>query len=189
METCKKKILIVIFFLFFFQINNSKANLNNIKFSPENLITMKYEIFFLKNKDRIINNSELSFMVRYQSIDHKIEIIDKEEIKIFVYAYMNIQRYKNQKRYKPKISDCNIVRNKLITNKHGYNIFTLKKNYKVSEELLYESIKDNIYNFSNLSEENIQKLIEKTNIKIEIIHPISRFNISCSGKITDLDLT
>ena len=188
MGICKSKIIFLILFLIFFNSNFSKADLSSIKFSPQNLIKMKYDIFFLKNKKRVENNSQFSFMIRYEYLDHKVEIIENNEIKINIYAYMNVVRYKKQKKYIPKIVDCNVVRNKLLLNKHGYNLFTYKKNYKVSEDLLYKSIKENIYDFSGLSEKEIKKLTENTLIKINIIHPISKFNISCSGKISDLEL-
>ena len=75
-----------------------------------------------------------------------------------------------------------------IANKNGYSLFTNKKNYSVSEEILFNTIKKNVYNLVNISEKNIKESINQTNIKINILHPISRFNISCSGKITQLEL-
>ena len=37
-------------------------------------------------------------------------------------------------------------------------------------------------------EDEIKGLIKKTTIKINIIHPISKFNINCSGKLSDAEL-
>ena len=76
----------------------------------------------------------------------------------------------------------------MITNKNGYSMFTNKKNYSVSEELLFNQIKKNVYNLNYMDEKNIEQSIKTTNIKINIYHPLRKFNISCSGKITQLEL-
>ena len=39
-----------------------------------------------------------------------------------------------------------------------------------------------------MDEKNIEQSIKTTNIKINIYHPLRKFNISCSGKITQLEL-
>tara|TARA_B100001057_G_scaffold457640_1_gene506128 strand:+ start:362 stop:937 length:576 start_codon:yes stop_codon:yes gene_type:complete len=191
MATCKQTFIkyFLLIFLLILCIKNAQADIDSIKFSPKNLIIMKYDIFFLKNKDRVINDSQFSFMVRYQQLEHKVEILKDDEIKIYVNAYMNYQRYKKQKKYKPKIQDCNIVRNKLVLKKHGYNIFSYKKNYSVTKDLLFKAIKNEIYDFSGLSDDLVKYLIEKTSIYVKVVHPISNLSLSCSGKITDSELS
>ena len=76
----------------------------------------------------------------------------------------------------------------MIANKNGYSLITNKKNYSVSEEILFDEIKKNVFNLKNLSDKAIEESLENTTIKINIIHPLSKFDLSCSGKITQLEL-
>ena len=80
------------------------------------------------------------------------------------------------------------IRNKIVANKMGYSPITSKPNYSITEDVLFEYIKNNIFNIQNLNEDEIKGLIKKTTIKINIIHPISKFNINCSGKLSDAEL-
>ena len=190
MGTCKSKFLILYFFITFVLnlpcYSNTDLKLNEI--SSVDFFLMKYEVFILKYKSRIVNQGFASLMVYYQSLEHEIQINKNNQIEIDIFAKMNVSRYQRIKKYIPKITDCNIVRNKLLTNRNGYSLFTLKKNYAVTEELLYEVIKNNIYNISNINDKIVEKYISNTLININILHPIPKFNISCSGKITQLEL-
>ena len=189
MGICKK---VIFYFLtsIFFLISNIKAenNLNNINLTINDLILMKYEIFFLKNQSRIINSRSTGLMVRYQSINYELKIDRENKTNIIINAIMDKNRYLKKKKYKPRISDCNIVRNKIITNKFGYSPITSKPNYSITEDVLFEYIKNNIFNIQNLNEDEIKHFINKTTIKINIIHPISKLNINCSGKLSDAEL-
>ena len=189
MAICRK-VFFSVLTIFFFLTSNIKAenNLNNINLTISDLILMKYEIFFLKNQSRVINTKSIGLMVKYQSINYEFKIDRKNNTNIIINAIMDKNRYLKKKKYKPRISDCNIVRNKIVANKFGYSPITLKPNYSVTEDVLFEYIKNNIFNIQNLNEDEIKHLINKTNIKINIIHPISKFNINCSGKLSDAEL-
>ena len=76
-----------------------------------------------------------------------------------------------------------------MLNKLGYSLFTLKKNYSISENELFSAVKEKIYNFIELNEKDIENLIDSTVINITIIHPIKKFNINCSGRISELELS
>ena len=76
----------------------------------------------------------------------------------------------------------------MIANKNGYSLISNKKNYSVSEEILFDEIKKNVFNLKNFSDKAIEESLENTTIKINIIHPLSKFDLSCSGKITQLEL-
>ena len=122
------------------------------------------------------------------AINYELKIDRENKTNIIINAIMDKNRYLKKKKYKPRISDCNIVRNKIITNKFGYSPITSKPNYSITEDVLFEYIKNNIFNIQNLNEDEIKSLIKKTTIKINIIHPISKFNINCSGKLSDAEL-
>ena len=47
-------------------------------------------------------------MVRYQSINYEIKIDDDANTKIIINSIMDKNRYLKKKKYKPKITDCNI---------------------------------------------------------------------------------
>ena len=188
MEICKKIVLFSIL-VFFSSIQYTQANnLRDVKPTIKDLILMKYEIFFLKNQSRVINSRKVGLMVRYQSINYEIKIDDDSNTKVIINSIMDKNRYLKKKKYKPKITDCNIVRNKIVTDKLGYNPLTLKQNYSVTEDILFEYIKNNIFNFQNLKEDEIERLIDKTSVIVNIIHPISKFNLTCSGKLSDAQL-
>ena len=95
--------------------------------------------------------------------------------------------YKSKKHY-PKIKDCTQIRNKLFTNKYGYSFFSQKLNNLVNENKISDSINQNILNITNLSEDQKKEILNKTQIKISIIHPDNEKSILCRGKITDIEL-
>ena len=94
----------------------------------------------------------------------------------------------NQKKYSPKKSDCNAVRNKIFLNKSGYNFFSQKKNNFINESALTEIIASRILGISGISMADKEKLINDTQIEIEIIHPDKFSSIKCGGKINQVEL-
>ena len=186
MAICKL-IAVLIFTSFFYSFSNAQVSLNSTNLTTKDIILIKYEIFFMKNKNRIVKNSLYKTMIHYQHLSYSVIIDDQDNIKINLNAFMDRSRYK-LKKYYPKISDCNIVRNKLITNKHGYSVMNTKNNFMVSEKLIYETIKNNIYNLEKFDEKNIKNSINRTKILINIIHPNKANNIICSGRITQVEL-
>ena len=100
-------------------------------------------------------------MVYYQLVDQEIFVNKNDQIEIIISAYMNKTRYKNVKKYIPKLIDCNVIRNRMITNKNGYSLLTNKKNYSVSEELLFNQIKKNVYNLNYMDEKKFLAITEK----------------------------
>ena len=117
MEICKKFFLSNIILLFLLIINTQASNFENISPTIKDLILMKYEIFFLKNQDRVISSRKVGLMVKYQSLNYELKIDKDNNTNIRINAIMDKNRYLKKKKYKPKITDCNIVRNKIVTNK------------------------------------------------------------------------
>ena len=52
----------------------------------------------------------------------------------------------------------------------------------------FPELNQNILNITNLSEDQKKELLNKTQIKISIIHPDNEKSILCRGKITDIEL-
>ena len=73
-------------------------------------------------------------------------------------------------------------------NKYGYTFWKRKQSYAFDEEDLRDVISNQIYKSDNLSEKQLNQLIDQTTIEIEIIHPKIEKSIKCKGKITQLIL-
>ena len=101
---------------------------------------------------------------------------------------MNKFRYTKQKKYIPKISDCNVVRNKIVLNKFGYNFLSFKANNSFNEEDINNSLINGVFNFPGLDDDTKKKTINNTLISINVIHPIRKNSIKCNGKINQVIL-
>ena len=99
---------------------------------------------------------------------------------------MDQRRYK-QKKYKPKLSDCNIVRNLIFFDMHGYGFFQ-KRNKYLTIETMKEYFINNFLNNLYLDENEINELINNININVEIVSPIKGHNIFCSGNLIEDEL-
>ena len=159
--------------------------LKNINITSMDFLMMKFDNFFIKNQHKILGNNPLA--IHYESVNYYVFYEEGKNIEIILEATMNKRRYKNKK-YFPKLVDCNIVRNRIFYNKYGYTAFKRKKNYVLDEDIMRNVLKKTIYNIENLDDELADFLINKTKIKVEIIHPNRSKNRLCSGNITDLEL-
>ena len=185
----KYKFLLKLFFVLIFSINvfAQIIDLSNVNISLRDFILLKYDLFFLKNKQRLVTNQIINLMVDYQYVNFDAKVDDGNKFILRITAVMNKNRY-NQKKYYPKNSDCNIVRNKLFINKYGYTFWKRKQSYAFDEDDLRDIILNQIYKSDNLSEKQLNQLIDQTTIEIEIIHPKIEKSIKCKGKITQLIL-
>ena len=140
----------------------------------------------MKSK-KIVYTQLVAVRIQYQSIGSRVQFMDKEnKILIVIEAVMNKRRYK-QRRYKPKLSDCNIVRNIIFFNQYGYGFFQ-KRNQYLSTEIMEEYFINNFFNNMYLDENEINDLVNNININVEIISPIKGHNFFCSGNIIQDEL-
>lgn len=183
------KNLIKLLFLFLFCTNlySEDNNFTKKTITVKDFILLKYDIFFLKNKYRLQSGQIMRLMIDYQYVGFNLKVDESDNFFLNIKAVMNKKRYK-QKRYYPKNSDCNIVRNKLFLNKYGYTFWKRKQSYAFDEDDIKEVLKNEIYRSQNLSEKELDELIDKTKINIEIIHPKMEKSINCKGKITQVIL-
>ena len=190
MEICKilRTFIVVIFFTASSSVK-SEINLLDLKVSAVDLILLKYEIFLTKNFNRLYNGGGIpQTLILYQYIDSTVKYTEENGFFVNIYAYMDRKRYNTNKKYSPKLSDCNAVRNKIFLNKVGYNLFTQKKNNFVSESELTDVIAGNILSISGISIKDKKRLVNDTQIEIKIIHPNKFESINCSGKINQVEL-
>ena len=190
MEICRKKnrfLFLVILIISLQVFGKVKADINSKNISVTDFINLKYDIYFTNNKINILKTGGVT--VKYSFIRHKVTMDEDKNFNIILLAFMDRKRYLQiKKNYRPKIEDCNIIRNKILLNKRGYTMFRLKKNNKVTEELMREEILKSVMNINSISEEEKIKLVNNTKISIEVIHPKSQFNISCSGNLIEFGL-
>ena len=190
MEICKiSRIIIFIIFFTFSSSVKSEIKLLDIKVSAVDLILLKYEIFLNKNFNRLYKGGGIpQTMIIYQYIDSTVKYNEENGFSVNINAYMDKVRYTKKKKYSPKISDCNAIRNKIFLNKVGYNFLTQKKNNFVSESKLTSTISSRILNLSVLSVKDKERIINDTQIEIEIIHPNKFHSIKCRGRINQVEL-
>ena len=100
---------------------------------------------------------------------------------------MDKNRY-SKKKYKPKLSDCNQVRNLIFYRKTGYTFFRQKRNPALSEGIMLDIFRDVFFNNLSFDEEEIQFLLKKMFVKVTILHPIYKTEFTCSGKANDYEL-
>ena len=190
MEICK--ISRIVIFIIFFSVSSSvksEINLLDKKVSVVDLILLKYEIFLTKNFNRLYKGGGIpQTMIIYQYIDSTVKYNEENGFFVNINAYMDKVRYTKKKKYNPKISDCNAIRNKIFLNKVGYNLLTQKKNNFVSESELTSTISSRILNLSGLSVKDKERIINDTQIEIEIIHPNKFHSIKCRGRINQVEL-
>ena len=96
---------------------------------------------------------------------------------------MSKKRY-SQKKYKPKISDCNILRNILLYGKYGYNIFQKRNKFLTNadmEELFLSRFLGNL----SISKKEKNFIIDNTLARVQIIDPVRGNDIFCTGNIIE----
>ena len=96
---------------------------------------------------------------------------------------MSKARY-SQKKYVPKISDCNILRNVLLYGKHGYNIFQKRNRFLTNadmEEIFLSRFLGNL----SLSEKEKNYILNNTLARVQVIDPARGNDIFCVGKIAE----
>ena len=97
---------------------------------------------------------------------------------------MDKKRY-SQKKYIPKISDCNILRNLLLYGKQGYNIFSKKRNVYLTDSIMSEMFISNFLNNLSITESLKDFILKNTYARVEIIDPVRGNDIFCKGRIAE----
>ena len=97
---------------------------------------------------------------------------------------MDKNRY-SQKKYIPKISDCNILRNILLYGKYGYNAIFQKRNRFLTNADMEEIFVSRFLNNLSLSEKEKNYILNNTLVRSQIIDPVRGNDIFCTGKIAE----
>ena len=183
-----KKIILTIILIF---LNNICIAENTFENLTKKQKTSYLDFVLLKIESRLIQRHTLlgtqmvPLRVQFQKIGSQVDFIKEEsKILISIIGVMDKKRY-TEKKYKPNIIDCNILRNVLLYDKQGYNIFFKKRN-KFLTNLDMEEIFISRY-LNNLSITDKEKIYitGHTYMKVQILDPVRDNNISCEGYVTE----
>ena len=181
-----RKIILTIILLLFAQTALSDSIFDDLKESKK---TSYLDFILLKIEQRLIQRHSLlgaqpiALRVQYQSVGSQVDFSDKDnKITISIVGIMDKKRY-SQKKYKPKISDCNIVRNLLLYGKYGYNLIFQKRNTYLTNADMEEIFISRFLNNLSLSKKEKNYIINNTFTRVQIIDPVRGNDISCKGKV------
>ena len=183
-----KKIILTLIFIF---LSNTCIAENIFGDLTKKQKTPYLDFILLKIENRLIQRHGLlgaqyvAMRVQYQNIGSQVDYFEKEsKIVISVLGVMDKERYK-QKYYKPKISDCNILRNILLYGKYGYSVIFQKRNKYLTNEDMYEIFIERFLNNLTLTEEEKDYLVKNTFAKVKIIDPVKGNDFFCKGNIAE----
>ena len=190
MAICKKKIIITTILLFI----NTSLVASTFEELKEKKMTSYLDFILLKIENKLIQRHGLlgaqpmAFRIQYESVGSQVDFSEKEsKIIISIIGIMDKKRY-SQKKYKPKISDCNILRNILLYGKYGYNIIFQKRNIYLTNADMEEIFLSRFLHNLSLSEKEKNYIVNNTLAKVQVIDPVRGNDIVCEGKISK-DLT
>ena len=182
-----KKIILTIIFLLFTQTIFADSTFDDLRKSKK---TSYLDFILLKIEQRLtqrhglLGAQPMALRIQYQSIGSQVEFIEKEsKIIISIIGVMSKSRY-SQKKYIPKISDCNVLRNILLYGKYGYNIFQKRNRYLTNANMEEIFLSRFLHNLS-LSEKEKNYLVDNTLARVQVIDPVRGNDIFCAGKITE----
>ena len=182
-----KKIISIIIFLLFTQTTLAASIFDDLK---ENKKTSYLDFVLLKIEQRLIQRHVLlgaQFMairVQYQSVGSQVDFSEKDsKITISIIGVMDKRRY-SQKKYIPKISDCNVLRNILLYGKYGYNIFQKRNRFLTNADMEEIFLARFLHNLS-LSEKEKNYIVDNTFARVQVIDPVKGNDIFCTGKVAE----
>ena len=195
MVICNNKISFKFFLILFLIIIftfNSKAEASFKKIENKTVSYLDFFLLKLENKltrrSQYLSSQVIATRVQYSNVGIKINY-NKEKEKIFVdiYSIMDKKRY-SKKKYLPKLSDCNQVRNLIFYRSTGYTFFTQKRDPKLSESIMEDIFREVFFESSSLNKNEIKFLLDNMFINVSILHPIKKIEVTCSGKINEYEL-
>ena len=121
--------------------------------------------------------------IQYQNIGSQVEFIEVDSnIEITIMGIMDKRRY-SKKKYIPKVTDCNVLRNLLFYKKYGYNIFQ-KKNSSLTVNYMEDYFKSIFLSNLTLSDKEQDFIVQNIKLKVNIIDPVRGNDLFCSGQLT-----
>ena len=183
-----KQIILLITFLLLAKTSFADSIFKNLQ---EDKKTSYLDFILLKIENKLIQRHALLgtqaivLRVQYQNIGSEVNYIEKEsKVVISIIGIMDKARY-SSKKYKPKIADCNILRNILLYGKYGYNLIFQKRNKFLTNDIMEEIFISRFLNNLSITEEEKKYIVNNTFVKVQIIDPVRGNNMYCEGKIAE----
>ena len=181
-----KKTTLLILLLFFFQTFSANSEFDELK---NNQRVSYLDFILLKIEGRLVQRHNLlgpqmmPVRVQFQHVGSQVDFVEKEsKIIVSIRGVMDKSRY-SKKKYIPKITDCNILRNVLLYGKQGYNMFTKKRNLHLTNSDMEEIFNSIYLNNLSITEKQKKFITSNTFARVEIIDPVRGNDIFCKGKI------
>ena len=182
-----KKIIFILTFLLCTQISLATSTFDDLRKS-KHISYLDFILLKIENKliqrHGLLGAQPFALRIQYQSIITQVNFSEKEsKLVISIMGVMDKVRYK-KKKYKPKISDCNVLRNILLYGKYGYNIFQ-KRNTSLTNMSMEEIFISRFLNNLSLSKEEKEYIVHNTFANVQIIDPVRGNDFFCEGKVAE----
>ena len=190
MEICRKKIANFVFCLcLIFIITNSVygatfKQLENKKTSYLDFILLKIENRLIQ-RHGLLGVQPMAIRIQYQRVGSQVDFSQEEsKIIISIMGVMDKKRY-SQKKYTPKLSDCNILRNILLYGKYGYNLIFQKRNRFLTNADMENIFLTRFLGNLSLTDKEKEYIMNNTIVRSQIIDPVRGNDIFCKGKVAE----
>ena len=183
-----KKIILTIIFLLFTQTTLAASIFDDLKKSKK---TSYLDFILLKIEQRLIQrhgllgSQPMAMRIQYQNIGTQVDFSEEDsKIIISIIGVMDKKRY-SEKKYTPKISDCNILRNILLYGKYGYNFIFQKRNNFLTTTDMEEIFLSRFLNNLSLSDKEKNYILDNTLVRVQVIDTARGNDMFCTGKISE----
>ena len=170
-----KKTVLSIIFLLFSQTILLASTFDDLRINKK---TSYLDFVLLKIEQRLIQRHGLlgaqpfALRIQYQSVGSQVDFLEKDsKIMISIIGVMSKKRY-SQKKYIPKISDCNVLRNILLYGKYGYDAIFQKRNIFLSNEDMENIFISRFLNNLTLSKNEKNYILNNSLAKVQVIDPV-----------------
>ena len=181
-----KKIISILIFFLLTQVSFADSVFDDLK---NNKKTSFLDFLLLKIEQRLVQRHSLmgaqaiANRIQYQSVGSQVDFSEeKYKIIISIIGLMDKKRY-TQKKYKPQISDCNILRNILLYGKNGYSYFSQKRNKYLTNADMENIFLERFLNNLSLSENEKKYILNNTFVEVQVIDTVRGNDVFCTGLV------
>ena len=180
-----KRLIFIILLLFLNQNSLAETafkDLQDKKTSYLDFVLMKIESRLVQ-RHNLLGTQMMPVRIQFQNVGSQVDFFSKESrIVISIRGVMDKNRY-SKKKYIPKLTDCNILRNILLYGKQGYHLILKKRNKFLTDSDMKDIFINRFLNNLTLSDEEKIYITENTFARVQIIDPVRGNDVFCSGNI------
>jgi len=180
-----KRLIFIILLLFLNQNSLAETafkDLQDKKTSYLDFVLTKIESRLVQ-RHNLLGTQMMPVRIQFQKVGSQVDFFSKESrIVISIRGVMDKNRY-SKKKYIPKLTDCNILRNILLYGKQGYHLILKKRNKFLTDSDMKDIFISRFLNNLTLSDEEKIYITENTFARVQIIDPVRGNDVFCSGNI------